>query len=181
MPAEIIVIPMKKGKIYFYFFAALLVFSFSVFLLFTGFPIYTFSKILCWLCALFSLLFLSLLIPIVKAGKGIIISHAWLIDATRLNAIGPIPWDNFVSFEKTSIQIDIKESGIKTDKKINRNYIAAKLKDNSEFIDTVKKLNQNILPGGGMLQNEDSLFINVDMLKCNPDNLLKILKQKIAG
>jgi len=182
---EDIVIRTRKGRIYIYAVAASVLCAGSIIMLLSGEAEYLFSKIICFMLAMASGLFLALLIPLFKGC--IIIGRDGLTDCTKLNRTGPVSWNDFEDFEKFSVKVNTIKSNKFTDGTVNgtitRNYIAAMLRPQSQFAESAKIINSNILPGGGSRELADkyscSLIICTDNLECSADSLLQMLKSRL--
>ena len=176
-----IFIKAKKAKIYLHAAFALAMCALSLFLIFSGTAEETFSKILCWLAAAISALFLLILMPLIMQDTGILIEDKGITDCTKFSRIGPIPWKDIVSIETAKVILTLKKDGQQPGKTVSHEYIAAKLSPESKFSPIIEEINKNIMPGGGgkeIIQRLglQTLIINPAMLNCHSGELLDLLK-----
>ncbi|MCR4820575.1 MAG: hypothetical protein K5838_05565 [Elusimicrobiales bacterium] len=183
---EIITVNAKKGKIFAYAALSMLFLAIPVIAIITGFPEHIFSKIICWAAIIFSALFFILICPILIGQHGLIIDSKGLTDCTKLKKIGPVPWKDFIAFEKAAIKTKILKYGKPSDKEYIKHYLAARIKEESDFSSEIKEMNANLLPGDGRkeLFNDlgiNTLLIDLEMLDCLPDTLILLLRSKITA
>ena len=153
----------------------------SLFLIFSGTAEETFSKIISWLAAAISALFLLILMPLIMQDTGILIEDKGITDCTKFSRIGPIPWKDIVSIETAKVILTLKKDGQQPGKTVSHEYIAAKLNPESKFSPIIEEINKNIMPGGGgkeIIQRlgRQTLIINPAMLDCSGSRLLDLLK-----
>ncbi|MBO4555179.1 MAG: hypothetical protein J5706_00365 [Elusimicrobiales bacterium] len=173
----------KKIKIYVYALIAVCICAASCFIIFSGISDDMFIKTLCWIAAAISGIFFLILLPVIKADTGIAIdSEKGITDCTKFSKIGPIPWQDIISFEKTEIKTEILHNGQNSGKSVSRTYITAKINSESPFGEILAGINMNIMPGGGGQEiikkmGAKTLIINTEMLDCSADSLFETLQQ----
>ena len=175
-------IPAKKRNIYIHFTLSLCVLVASIVIFSVGIAEEAFSRTLCIIAAGISGLFCLILMPLVKNRTGILISSDGLSDCTRFSSIGPIPWKDIISFNKETVMVKVIRDNRETGETIRREYIAVKIRQESDFGNMIAQINKNLWPGSGGREildkyGENTLIINPKMFDMPADELLDILKK----